>query len=490
MRHLQCACLLVVSAIVVSAGAQTRPRTAHANAIKRIPVTTSSKHARRHFEVAMRNLEEIRTTEALRELRAATKADPNFAQAYIMIAHVSRDPEEQARTRETAEGLAARVSKPERLLIRWLAGVQEGEYIEAIAAMNDLLSEYPRDQRLAFLVGAWFVNQERYSQAIVVLEKAVTLDPQYAAALNELAYAYAFSGSFEKAFATMDRYVGLQPDQPNPHDSYGEILRLAGRFDASLEEYRASIRIDPNFGSELGVADTYAVMGKEQDARDEYERAIVFAGSEPEKVAYELQMAITWIRDGNRREAERALREVGRHAHRAGFAKLEAETLRVRAMYEPDYKDCLKNLQAAQAALEEHKLSRSDRDDEQALILKVEAIRAAEEADFKTAEFATQQLEDMSTSTRSQIVQLAWHTAAGATLAAQGKYPEAISHLEEDTHSPLSMQLLWQAYEKTGAAPDAQPVATRLAAFHAPTIEQALVVPNFRASLVSEAQHP
>jgi len=89
---------------------------------------------------------------------------------------------------------------------------------------------------------------------------------------------------------------------------------------------------------------------------------------------------------------------------------------------------------------------------------------------------------------RRQLLQTG--LAAGATLAAQGKYPEAISHLEEDTHSPLSMQLLWQAYEKTGAAPDAQAVATRLAAFHAPTIEQALVVPNFRASLVSEAQHP
>ncbi|HEY7097896.1 MAG TPA: tetratricopeptide repeat protein [Terriglobales bacterium] len=490
MRHLQCACLLVVSAIVVSAGAQARPGIAHANAIKRIPITTSSKSARRHFESAMMNLEEIRTKEALQGLRAATKADPNFGQAFIMIAHVSRDPEEQARARATAESLAPRVSKPERLLIRWLAGVQEGDYIQAIAAMNDLLSQYPRDQRLAFLVGAWFVNQERYSQAIVVLETAVTLDPQYAAALNELAYAYAFSGSFEKAFATMDRYVALQPDQPNPHDSYGEILRLAGRFEAALEEYRASIRIDPNFGSELGVADTYAVMGKEQEARDEYERAIVFAGSEPDKVAYELQMAITWIREGNRKEAERALREVGRHAHRSGLAKLEAETLRVRAMYEADYKDCVKNLQAARLALEEHRLSRSDHDDEQALILKVEATRAAQEADFRTAESVTEQLEEMATNTRSQIVLFAWHTAAGATLAAQGKYPEAISHLEEDTHSPLSMQLLWDAYEKTGAAPDAQALATKLAAVHEPTIEQALIVPNFRANLVSEAQHP
>ena len=66
---------------------------------------------------------------------------------------------------------------------------------------------------------------------------------------------------------------------------------MAGKFDAALEQYRISIRIDPNFGSELGVADTYALMGKEQEAREEYDRAIVFANSEGDRVQYELQAA-------------------------------------------------------------------------------------------------------------------------------------------------------------------------------------------------------
>ena len=101
--------------------------------------------------------------------------------------------------------------------------------------------------------------------------------------------------------------MALEPDQPNPHDSYGEILRMAGKFDAALEQYRMSIRIDPNFGSELGVADTYALMGKELEAREEYDRAIVFAPSDGDKVQRELQSAVTWIRENNRKQAERAL---------------------------------------------------------------------------------------------------------------------------------------------------------------------------------------
>jgi Flp pilus assembly protein TadD len=284
MLNRWCACLLVLLSSVAFADAKSNPAgAAHKNIPTSLPVTTSSAEARKRFEKAMLNLEYIRRDDALQDLRTAVKADPNFAQALILISHLSRDPEEQQVTRSQAELLAARVSPGERLLIRWLAGVQEDNYLQAIAAMNDLLTKYPLDQRLAFLAGQWLVRQERYGQAVVVLERAVTLAPDYPAALNELGYAYAFGGDFEKGFVAMERYVALQQDQPNPHDSYGEILCLAGKFDAALEQYRMSIRIDPNFGSELGVADSYAVMGKEEEARQEYAQAVAFTASESDK---------------------------------------------------------------------------------------------------------------------------------------------------------------------------------------------------------------
>jgi tetratricopeptide (TPR) repeat protein len=289
----------------------------------------------------------------------------------------------------------------------------------------------------------------------------------------------------------MERYVALQPDQPNPHDSYGEILRLAGKFDAALEQYRTSIRIDPNFGSELGVADTYAVMGKEEEARDEYARAIVFTTSENDKIEYELQSAVTWIRENNRKQAERALGDVAKHAHMAGLARLEAEAHRALAVYEPDHKTAMKQLLAAQAALDEHhELSRTDRDEEHARILRVRAVRSAEAQDMTSALAAVKQLENMTQNSRSQVIQLCHHAAAGAVLAAQQKYAEAIPHLEEDSADPLSMKLLWAAYNSTGEAAQAEALAAKLAALNVPTLEQALVVPSFRASLVSQAGQP
>jgi tetratricopeptide (TPR) repeat protein len=487
-----CVHLLVFSSLVASAGAKSNPaQPRQKNAPSKLPITTLSAQARNSFEKAMREFEEYRIPEMLQDLRAATKSDPNFAQALILISRMTTDPAEQEATRKRAKQLASKASPSEQLLIRWLAGAQENNYVPAISAMNDLLAKYPRDQRLAYLAGDWLMQQQRYEQAVTVLERAVALFPDYAAALNDLAYAYADAGNFGKAFAAMDRYVALQPDQPNPHDSYGEILRMAGKFDAALEQYRMSIRIDPNFGSELGVADTYAVMGKEREAREEYDRAIVFAPSNADKVQRELQSATTWIRDNNRKQAERALSDVAGHAHSAGLAQLEAEAHRILAMYEPDPKAAIKQLQAAQDVLrEEHQISASDRTEEQARILRVRATRLAEIQEMDSASKAVKQLEAMARTSRSRVIQLCYHGAAGAVLVAQEKFTEAIPHLEEGTTDPESMRLLWQAYTSMGATSEADALASKLAALNLPTVEQALVVPQFRVSLVSRAGQP
>jgi tetratricopeptide (TPR) repeat protein len=480
--------LMLCAAAFATTGGKPHRAKATATTVT-LPVTTSSAAARQEFERAMVNLEALRRADAVNDLRATVKRDPKFAQAHILLSHLTHDPDEQLAARLRAEQLAPRATPGERLLIRWLSGVQENNYVPAIAAMNDLLAMYPKDHRTAFLAGRWLIHQRRYAQGTFVLERAVALFPDYPAALNELAYAYGFSGNFEKASALMERYVQLQPDQPNPYDSYGEILRAAGQYDAALDKYRMAIRVDPNFGSEFGVADTLAVMGREAEAREEYTKALMFVSSESDRVEYELQSALTWIRENNHKQVDKSLHEVAKHAHAVGLAKIEAEANRVMAMSAPDYKDATHHLKAAEHALDEgHPISKSDREEERALVLKVVAVRAAQNKSMEAATKAVAQLESMAQQSRSQVIQLAYHSAAGAVLSEQDKYAEAIPHLEEDTENPESMLLLWKAYKQTGAQEDAKLLAARLAGINEPTVEQALVVPQFRVMLADAQQ--
>jgi hypothetical protein len=217
----------------------------------------------------------------------------------------------------------------------------------------------------------------------------------------------------------------------------------------------------------------------------------VFAPSNADRVQRELQSAVTWIRENNRKQADRALGDVARHAHTAGLGRLEAEAHLIQAMFEPDGNAAIKQLQTAQDVLrEEHQISASDRQEEQARILRVRAARLAEIQQMDSASKVVKQLETMAGTSRSQVIQLCYHGAAGAVLVAQAKFTEAIPHLQEGATDPESMRLLWRAYNSTGATSAAQAVASKLAALNLPTVEQALVVPQFRVSLVSRAGQP
>ena len=117
----------------------------------------------------------------------------------------------------------------------------------------------------------------------------------------------------------MDRYVALLPKEPNPQDSYGELLRMAGNFEGSLVHYRAALKIDPDFvTSQLGLGDTYALMGNQEQARVEYDKAIRFAHNEADRLTYGMQKAMTYVREGNFAEADKESQEIADNRPRQG----------------------------------------------------------------------------------------------------------------------------------------------------------------------------
>src|SRR6202165_897553 len=187
-------------------------------------VTTSSAKARALNEKGMQDYENLYLERCNDDWSAAVKEDPNLAVAWAWIAFNSGNPQEVSDARKKAKALAPKLTPGEQLMIAWIAKVQEGDFIGGISAMNDLLEMYPKDKHVLYLAGNWLMGENGDEQALRIMEKALALDKNYPAALNDLAYLYARDRHFAKAFADMDRYVALLPNEPNPHDSYGELL--------------------------------------------------------------------------------------------------------------------------------------------------------------------------------------------------------------------------------------------------------------------------
>jgi tetratricopeptide (TPR) repeat protein len=454
------------------------------SAAKEMPVTTSSPKARELFEHALTDYENLYLEQANIGWRAAIHADPNFALAYLFIAYNSSDPVEANAAQEKAKTLAAKASPGERLLIQWITSARENNFIAGISAMNDMLEMFPKDKHLAYLAGNWLMGQNSYEQAEKTLQGALAIDKNYPPALNDLAYCYAQSREYPKAFEVMDRYVAVLPTLPNPQDSYAEILRMSGNFDAALEHYRAALEIDSWFDySQLGLADTYALMGNQVRARLEYEKAIQNAYTAADRLAYGLQSATTWARENNFAEADKAFAALAEKAHASGFDLIEAQAHRMMSLYQADDAESLRHLASAEEALNHPatSISKSEREDERARVLRYRAVRADHAGNHDLAAQALQQLETMAGSTRSAVVQSSYHGAAGALLMSQQKTQDAIAHLEEDEDNPYSLELLSRAYSTARAGDKKHEVEVKLRGSNVPTMEQALVVPAVRS---------
>jgi hypothetical protein len=202
-----------------------------------------------------------------------------------------------------------------------------------------------------------------------------------------------------------------------------------------------------------------------------------------EEAAWSLQSAMTYVREQNYEAADKAFLAVAQQAHKEGLAVPEAEAFRMMTTYQSNKASAMALLEKAENVLNHsnHPLPNMNRQEELALILRTRAERAARDGNMSLANATLKQMQALLDATNDQVIQMQYEGTAGAVLVAEGKYEQALPHLQEDSRNPLSMRLMVVSYRKMGARAVAEELSKTLANCNEPTLEQALVVPEFRA---------
>jgi tetratricopeptide (TPR) repeat protein len=446
------------------------------------PLTTKSPEARRLVDEALvLYIDHVAQPEAIASLRKAVEIDPQFAMGHELLAQISLDSAEQVSEQQKAFSTRRHASPSEKTIIEWYQDAADNKLISAITKMNDAVNQYPNDKLVVWMTTWWLMTQAQYERALAIYEQSgIQNSPGL---LNNMAYNYADLRQFDKAIALMDKYAASLPGDPNPEDSYAEILRLAGRFDKSIQHYQAVLAANPQFySSQFGLADTYSLMGNQVQARKEYKTGFEkFHLEEMQQVMWQTREAATYIREGDYKSADGAFQAVANSAHERHICQVEADTYRQMAIYQQDSMQALYFLDKADVALNEGKnTTKTAIQEESAQILRARVELAVKTGRKDATHAFLTQLASMSESSSDKLVELAYHGAYGAVLYSERNYNDAISHLEEDANNPLSLQLLADAYRKTGNTSAAKRIADTLANVNDPTVEQALVVPEFR----------
>jgi TolB-like protein len=142
----------------------------------------------------------------------------------------------------------------------------------------------------------WRVTRQDHVVVQALLEKAISIDPNYGQALGVLAASYVFTAhmgwmEMPAAMPTAERaaLAAIRADGEDPwaHHALGYVYLLARRFDDSLAEFELALRLNPNFSLAqgfYGLALSYC--GRWADASIATRRALRLSPRDPFSALY------------------------------------------------------------------------------------------------------------------------------------------------------------------------------------------------------------
>jgi tetratricopeptide (TPR) repeat protein len=274
----------------------------------KVPITTSSEEARKAYLEGRDLSEKLRATDAHGRFEQAAAKDPSFALAYLGMANTSATAKEFFPALDKAVALADKVSEGERLEIQAAEAGAKNDPARQHDLLEKLVAKYPGDERAHFLLGQYDFGRTDFAQCIAELEKSAALDPRFSQPLNLLGYAYRAVEKYDKAEKTFKKYIELIPNDPNPYDSYAELLMKMGRYEDSIKSYEKALAIDPNFvASYIGIGNDHIFMGRGDDARKDFAKLTTVARNDGERRQALFWTAVSYVHEGATDQAVAAI---------------------------------------------------------------------------------------------------------------------------------------------------------------------------------------
>jgi len=160
------------------------------------------------------------------------------------------------------------VSARERLFSYYLAapGLAGGDEEKALDLAKEVLQLKPASGHM--LMARYYVKQEQTDKAEKEFLTAAAIDSSNGQLLNQIGYFYLNQSNPKKALPWFNRYIIVQPDQPNPYDSKGDCFVKSEMYDSALVMYETALQKDDRFESSLyNKAKMFQKLSRKEEAK-------------------------------------------------------------------------------------------------------------------------------------------------------------------------------------------------------------------------------
>ncbi|HKQ57898.1 MAG TPA: tetratricopeptide repeat protein [Candidatus Eisenbacteria bacterium] len=186
--------------------------------------------------------------EALAHFRRAVEIAPDSLPPRLMLARFF----EQEKRLPEAEKVwtEAQARFPDHNGVAFdLAGVREriGDLAGAETAVRDVLKREPENPTaLNFLGYLWADHNQNLDQAVDLIGKAITADPDNGAYIDSLGWAYYRMGRLAEARVQLERAVRLTSGDAVVLEHLGDVYKDLSLKDLALKQYRQALAADPD----------------------------------------------------------------------------------------------------------------------------------------------------------------------------------------------------------------------------------------------------
>jgi adenylate cyclase len=202
------------------------------------------------------------TLEARKLAQEAIALDPKYGGAYVLLGltHMNdvwfSTTKDRAKSIQTAEQLAQKaidVSGQDADIHRLFSMVflLRDQHEKALIEAQKAIELSPNSAEDHWWLGVVLRFAGRFDEAILSLEKAIRLNPRAPIMyLNNLAFAYAFSGQYEKAIPLWNRAIEHNPDYLFAYCGLTFAYQMSGNESKAREAAGEVLRIKPNYSVE------------------------------------------------------------------------------------------------------------------------------------------------------------------------------------------------------------------------------------------------
>jgi tetratricopeptide (TPR) repeat protein len=367
--------------------------------------------------------------------------------------------------------LADNASNGEKLLILATEAGANNNPAKQKEYLDQLVAAYPNDERAHFNLGGYYFGQQDFPQAIEHYRKATEIAPSYSSAWNLLGYAYRQNVDYPNAEKAFQKYIELIPGDPNPYDSYAELLLKEGKFDDSITQYRKALSIDPNFlASHQGIAMDLLYSGKAAEALAELDNIAKKARNDGETRTGLFATTVVHVDQGQWAKALAGVDQQYALGEKTGDVPAMAGDLNLKGnilLETGKPADALAAFERSLKTIEGSSLSREIKDNNRRLIHFNRARVAIARKDFATAKTEAEEFQKgAEASNNPNQVKLA-HELTGQIALAEKDWDKALAELQQaNQQNPQNLYRMCQAHQGKGEKDKASELCSKAAGFN------------------------